>query len=125
MFKILKFFKNLGFRELPIINGVQYIYRKDGYRNYPHFQMEIAEIEDKDDDIYVYGWIIQYQYIDKNSTKSLWFNHWNHKLYSSKEIALDAINQFGSVSWEFRVLPLYNFKNTSYRNYIIDKIIKD
>ena len=58
--------------------------------------------------------------------KDNWFNHWNQWIYNSESI-IDAVNQFESQSdnHHFRIIPLYNFKNNGFRDYIISKIIQE
>jgi hypothetical protein len=115
LYKFIKYLKSIGYKEIRNFNNDSFVY-KTTYE----FDSDI-EIERSDDDIYVYGWVIEMKYPNSET----WRLYWNNKIYSSKEIALDAINQ--SVyrsSGDMRVKALYGFKNNGWRNYIINKIIK-
>ncbi len=120
MIKFLKYIKRLGFQSLPNYNGDRYIFKEDIYRLDFKFQIDIEKEIDPIDDLYIYGWAIEYA-LDKDR----WVNHWNHKIYSSKESALDAINQIEDSSLIYRIKPMYTFKNNGWRNHIINKIIKE
>ncbi len=124
MIKFLKYIKKLGFQSLPVYNGGKYVFKEDVYKLDFHFQLDIEKEIDPIDDLYIYGWIIEYKLI--SNEKDQWLNHWNHKIYNSKESALDSINQSGGYSLFFyRIKPMYTFKNNGWRNHIINKIIKE
>lgn len=126
----LKYIKNLGFQSLPVYNCGRYVFKEDVYKLDFQFQLDIEKEIDPIDDLYIYGWVIEFKLkmITTNikNDKDHWFNHFNHKIYNSKESALDSINQSGGSSLYFyRVKPMYAFKNNGWRNYIINKIIKE
>lgn len=111
--KFIKYLKSLGYKEIKNHNGDNFLYKA----NY-EFDTDI-EMERSEDDIYVYGWAIEMKFSDS------WHGYWNNKIYSSKESALDAINQSGVTSFrDVRVKALYAFRNSGWRNYIISKIIE-
>lgn len=127
MFKFIRLIKGFGFNILPIFNRDYYVYSKSPYYLEPTLDFDMVD-ENKNsiDDIYVYGWVVEVRFKDISNK---WTSHWNHKVYLSKEIAIDSINQSGilpinSKKIDYRIIPIYNFKNNSYRNYIINKIIE-
>ena len=93
--------------------------------------IQTQEIE-KSNDYDVYGWSIE-----RKSTKnenSNWHNSRLHKIYSSKEVAINSIIQLKSTedqfdkmyySYEYRVKPIYHIGNVAgMRNVLINKILK-
>jgi len=122
----MKYLKSIGFKMLPKLNNEYYMYKKSDFKALYSFSLEISdEVKIKSmDDLYIYGWAIEVSWKDR---KDNWFNHWNHRIYNSKESAIDAVNQFEKQSdnHHFRIIPLYNFKNNGFRDYIISKIIQE
>ena len=126
-----------NFKPLPIFKKEFYVYRNEKFILEKKFEVEISdEVKEIGDlPVDIYGWVVEIRFkkIVPSSGPvasigkvyySQWINHWNHKIYNSKEIALDAINQFKSSDIEYRVIPLYKIKDESFRNYVIDKILK-
>jgi len=77
-------------------------------------------------DIEVYGWVIEEC---RTTSSNLWERSCNHRLYTSKEVAMEASLQMSNFrnnsklgKWEYRVIPLYAFDTATYRNYLIEKI---
>jgi hypothetical protein len=65
--------------------------------------------------------VVEMSYKDSKFEKD-----WNHKVYLSKEIAIDSINQRGNHGvYKFRVKPVYVFRNNTHRNYLIEKILEE
>jgi hypothetical protein len=81
----------------------------------------------EEDDLKIYGWIIEMKWI-KYEGKN-WEIYWNKRVYHSKEVAFEAINQISSTGWfndyEFRVRPLYDVSTQYYRNIKISKLLKE
>lgn len=123
MFKFLNFLKKKDFKLLPVVNNEYYVYK--GYSLKFEFEVDMPDINESED-IVIYGWVIDQLFVSRSGKES-WSNHWNHKIYNSKESAMDALNQCIKVSpsLQSRILPLYKFKNNAWRNYIINKIVKD
>lgn len=140
--KILNYLNSIGFKILPCINTQYYLYKDNDFRLKHCFSLDVAEEETRLEDIYVYGWAIEIR-CKKNTghlKKNEWYNQWNHRIYSTKEAAIDAINQMkvfptwnnggnGTTPqkdiYDMRVIPLYNFKNNGFRNHMIAKILKE
>lgn len=77
-------------------------------------------------DIEVYGWTIESRLLLNDGKWTSWFNYWNHKIYNSKEIALEACSKILKNSKnECRIVPLYRMTNSQYREYKIDRILKE
>jgi hypothetical protein len=136
LYKFLKYVKEkLGYKQLPTINNEFYVYKESDHKLEYEFNIKIPDINDSIEDIYIYGWIIENRFymkspIIRNGIKehyTSWNRHWNYKIYINKESAIDAINQIKKLhgDGEFRIIPLYNFRNNGYRTYIINKIIKE
>ena len=118
-----------GFMRLPNVHGVDYGYNAP--KKYePQFSMD-EQISFEYDDLKIYGWIIETRMPDYGPT---WEHHWNHKIYSSKDQAIDSISQTrlstGNIyingkmkTKEFRVIPLYFVNKNYYRNITINKIL--
>lgn len=141
LIKFTNFLKVLGWQILPPISDQYYAYKDNDFKLKHCFSIDIADEETKLEDIYVYGWAVEIKWKRNTShgKENEWYNHWNHRIYSSKDAAVDAINQLKmSTTWngggngttlqkdiyEMRVIPLYNFKNNGFRNHIITKILK-
>lgn len=79
-----------------------------------------------EDDIKLYGWIIEMKYLKYNGG---WENYWNKRVYHSKEVAMEAINQISTTGWfrdyEFRIRPLYHIDNQYFRDIKISKLLKE
>ncbi len=82
------------------------------------------------EDFEIFGWVIQERRTFKDNTKSSWIDGLNHKVYGSKEIAMDALNQFNkstyknSNSFEFRIRPVYSLKDAMLRDILITQLLK-
>jgi hypothetical protein len=112
-----------GFKSIPTHLEQHYVYKMAPWQTKHFFDIDIAEEEKTIEDIYIYGWVVEFRLIDK---KDNWRNYFNYKVYLSKEVALEAINQMKMWQhYEYRVKPLYDFKNNGFRTYIINKIIKE
>ena len=110
-----------GFKSIPTYLEQHYVYKLAPWQTKHCFDIDIAE-QKTIDDIYVYGWIVEFRHMNY---KNNWTNYINYKVYLSREIALEAINQIKWRDYEFRIKPLYDFKNNGFRTYIINKIIKE
>lgn len=87
-------------------------------------------VQDLNESYKVYGWTIESQVIGKDGIPSKWYNHNNHKIYRSREDALDAVNQLVHnysryFKYNYRILPLYQLERDFYRNYVINKILAE
>ena len=112
-----------GFKSIPTHLEQHYVYKMAPWQTKHFFDIDIAEEEKTIEDIYIYGWVVEFRLIDK---KDNWRNYFNYKVYLSKEVALEDINQMKMWQhYEYRVKPLYDFKNNGFRTYIINKIIKE
>lgn len=106
-------------------------YANYGYNYKYSDSYELKEqVEIVDDNFKIYGWTIEERY--KGSIGDRWYGHANHKVYSTKSIALEAINQTRYITvqmrwdrYEYRVVPLYAIDQNIMREIIINKIIKE
>ena len=128
-----KLLLNFGFKIMPIMNYDYYVYRDGGLKTEYQYSIDISN-EVSLGDAYVYGYIIETRRTNYPSHypkeyRYRWSNHSNHKILKTKESALESINQFKRSSYydneEFRILPMYSFKGSAYRTYLINKIIED
>ncbi len=128
MNKIFEFLKSIGYRLLPIVNKNYYFY-KESDLILPQFNINIESESNNEDDIYIYGWIIEENYKNiRRDGEDRWGQHWKNKIYHNKSSAIDAVNQFRLTSSDipdFRIKPLYSFKNSGWRNYLIGKLINE
>jgi heme oxygenase len=129
--KIINFLRSKNFKKLATVNQEEFVYREsDLITDDYHI---LVEEKSNDDDLYIYGWIIEENFRTFLDNRNFWSQHWKRKIYTSKDSALDAINQFriscsrksSLTKDEFRIKPLYSFKNNGWRNHIINKIILD
>lgn len=85
------------------------------------------QIEFKDDDLKVYGWIVEMK--SRKYERLGWENYWNKRVYHSRVVAMEALNQVSNVGYfndyEFRIRPLYEVDNQYYRNIKISKLLKE
>lgn len=120
-----------GYFRIPYLNGKEYIYRLGDQKE------EGIELQEEitNSDFKIYGWVVMQRYQLKNNTWTSWMDSMNHKVYSNRQIALDAINQFLKCysTWtnhsrndmEFKVKPVYHLDKVATRNILIDELLKN
>lgn len=113
-----------GYWDLPNHKNKKYVYKFTDDNFNIDFQEKI-----ENEDFKVYGWIIQERYLRKNGEFTGWMDAWNHKLYLSKVVALDALNQMNKsynrfYKYEFKVKPVYHLDDIASRNLLITEILK-
>jgi len=122
--------EKFGYKKLPIMNGDEYLYKEkeNTYKLENKFEVDICDAENSIEELYVYGWVIEFR-ANHNGKWGSWYIYYNNKIYRTQQDSVDAINQINNHGlwreYEFRVKPLYNFKKNGYRTYIINKIIKE
>jgi hypothetical protein len=121
----------MGYWKLPNLFKKEYIYRLGEQKE------EGIEIQEEitNSDFKIYGWVVMQRYQLKNNTWTNWMDSMNHKVYSNRQIALDAINQFLKCysTWtnhsrndmEFKVKPVYHLDKVATRNILIDELLKN
>jgi len=88
-----------------------------------------VKVQSSANDVSVYGWSLEtrYQTSGKNGIEwTNWYTYFNHRIYNSKESAIDASIKSGLANrkdLECRVIPLYRMTDPQYRDYKIDKIL--
>ncbi len=111
-------------------------YKKYSYELQKLPQITSQDITISDDELYeIYGWAIETRStisVDEDENPQ-WRNAKPHKIYSSRETALDSIIQLKSTedpwtkryySYEYRVKPIYHISSTEgMRNVLINKIL--
>lgn len=78
------------------------------------------------DDVSIYGWSLETRYKFNDGRWTTWYTYYNHRIYHSREIAMDAAIKAGlgrDMSHEYRVTALYRMEAPQYREYKIDKIL--
>jgi hypothetical protein len=106
---ILNFLRSKNFKKLPNLNKEEFVYREsDIITDDYHI---LIEEKSNDDDLYIYGWIIEENFRTFIDNHIIWSQHWKRKIYTSKDSALDAINQLRISKFptkdRFRIKPLY------------------
>lgn len=80
-------------------------------------------------DVKIYGWCIECRWRRNNGEWYNWFNYWNHKIYQSRESAIDASikisKSFNDREFEYRVAALYKMEMMQYREYKIDQLLNN
>ena len=116
---------------LNICNNQKFSYKKDD-------QLSVqCQSKIETEDIKVYGWIIE-RYDKKYG---YWSEHWNHKVYRTRESALDALNQQKQFQienskkekpiliwndfkkYEFKISPVYTLGSSLTRQIQIEQIL--
>jgi hypothetical protein len=112
---------------LPDFRFQQYSYE---LQNLPSIQSQDNFVPNEES-YEVYGWVIE-----RKSTiikESKWKNSKPHKIYTSREVALDSIIQLKNTEddwikrskYEYRVKPIYHIESSiGIRNVLINKILK-
>jgi hypothetical protein len=77
------------------------------------------------EDKQVYGFTLEVKAKD-----SAWMPYWNYKVYSSVESATEAFlkcyaHNYSNQNYEFRVRPLYVMTDAEFRDFKIDKLLKE
>lgn len=78
-------------------------------------------------DLKPYGWAVESR-TNYNGQWSEWYNHWNHRIYNSKSVAMDAcikLKNYQSSNYEYRIIPLYKLDNDYHRQCKLDRIFND
>lgn len=105
--------------DIPDMSGEKYQWSWDD-----KISCQLQPIVD-DENLKAYGFIIEMRNI-KYSQR--WDNYWNKRVYHSKEVAMEALNQISSINWfndyEFRIKPLYEISTQYFRNIKISKLLK-
>ena len=105
--------------DIPDMSGEKYQWSWDD-----KISCQLQPIVD-DENLKAYGFIIEMRNIKYNHT---WENYWNKRVYHSKEVAMEALNQISSINWfndyEFRIKPLYEISTQYFRNIKISKLLK-
>jgi hypothetical protein len=79
------------------------------------------------EDVNVYGWTLEVRW-KHNGDWCQWMTYWNHRIYQSRNSALDAaIKVFPSHNkdYEWRIAPLYKMNQPEWRQYQIDQLLWD
>ena len=82
------------------------------------------------DDIRPYGYTLEVRWRDnKNDDWCGWLTYWNYKIYSSIQVANESAHKCylssSKQEFEWRVRPLYVMDQMEYRNFKIDKLLKE
>lgn len=79
-----------------------------------------------DEDLDVYGWVVEMR---NKKYSHRWENYWNKRVYWSKTVAMEALNQISTVGYfndyEFRIKPLYDVDIQYFRNIKISRLLKE
>ncbi len=78
------------------------------------------------DDVNIYGWSLETRYRYNDGQWTTWYTYYNHRIYHSRETAMDAAIKIGlgrDLNHEYRVTALYKMDAPQYREYKIDKIL--
>lgn len=98
------------------INNVEYTIKDD---------LNI-KVQSSADDVNVYGWSLETRYKFNDERWSSWYTYYNHRIYHSRETAIDAAIKAGlgrDDKHEYRVTALYQMNEPQYREYKIDKLL--
>ena len=83
------------------------------------------KIQHTSSDLKQYGWAIESR-TNYNGSWTEWFNHWNHRIYNSKESAMGAyVKMYKSQNWEYRIIPLYRLDKEYERQCKIERIFNE
>jgi len=108
-----------GMYKIPVVNQKPYTYKL-----VHSSECQLAN-EYEDDNVKVYGWVIEVKYTVNDKDK--WYNHHNHKVYNTKGQALEALVQARTSNdkYHWRVAPLYRIEQNYYRRIAINQIIEE
>ncbi len=59
-------------------------------KEYAISDSQIIKIQSVADDVQIYGWSLEFRYKDSSGEWYSWSTYWNHRIYVSRESALDA-----------------------------------
>ena len=85
-----------------------------------------VKVQSSADDVSVYGWSLETRYQMRQGEWTSWYTYYNHRIYNTKESAIDASIKAGLTNRqdrECRVIPLYRMTEPQYRDYKIDKLL--
>jgi len=84
-----------------------------------------VKIQHTSADIKPYGWAIESR-TNYNGNWTEWYNHWNHRIYNSKDSAMGAyLKMYKSQNWEYRIIPLYRLDKEYERQCKIERIFSE
>lgn len=84
------------------------------------------KVQSSADDVSVYGWSLETRYQMRQGEWTSWYTYFNHRIYNTKESAIDASIKAGLINRpdrECRVIPLYRMTEPQYREYKIDRLL--
>lgn len=84
------------------------------------------KVQSAAEDVNIYGWSLETRYKFSDDKWSSWYTYYNHRIYHSRETAIDAAIKAGlgrDDKHEYRVTALYRMDAPQYREYKIDKIL--
>ena len=85
------------------------------------------KVQASTNDVQVYGWTLEVRW-KHNGEWYQWMTYWNHRIYQSRQAALDAaIKVYPSYKdgYEWRIAPLYKMNAPEWREYQIDQLLWD
>jgi hypothetical protein len=113
-------------QHLVIPNHYYTINRKD----YAIEKSIIFQSQSSAEDVRPYGYTLEVRWRDnKNDDWCGWLTYWNYKIYSSIHVANESAHKCylssSKQEFEWRVRPLYVMDQMEYRNFKIDKLLKE
>lgn len=112
------------FKKTPQVKKPHAWYEINGKRFAISESMNI-KVQASADDVQVYGWTLEVRW-KHNGEWHQWMTYWNHRIYQSRQSALDAaIKVYPShhKDYEWRIAPLYKMNEPQWRDYQIDQLL--
>ena len=95
-------------------------------KEYAIADSQLIKIQAVADDVHLYGWSLEVRYKMSDGQFCTWFTYWNHRVYVSRNSALDAATKVytsSSPSYEYRIVPIYKMTGPEFRDYKIDQLL--
>jgi len=82
-------------------------------------------LQSRSDDVNVYGWTLEFRWMNGRGEWCGWSTYWNNKIYQSAQHATEAALKcyLAKTTHEWRIRPLYVMDEMEYRNFKLDKLL--
>ena len=95
-------------------------------KEYAIADSQLIKVQAVADDVHLYGWSLEVRYRMSDGNFCTWFTYWNHRVYVSRNSALDAATKVytkSSPGYEYRIVPIYKMTEPEFRDYKIDQLL--
>jgi hypothetical protein len=131
--RILNLFRKSKPKSVEIVEPIKQLVKPDYYytisnKDYAIEESIVFKSQSVAEDIRPYGYTLEVRWKDSSGNWYGWSTYWNNKIYNSTHSANEAAHKCYlsyKEEFEWRVRPLYVMDQMEYRNFKIDKLLKE